>query len=193
MLQSLNGQNIYNGCCTLRIDFSKLQELNVKYNNDKSWDYTNPNLPTGDTMQSSLDNTGDGILGSFGGPGLHELCILGNVYVWVRLPCCQWDNDHSGSRNFAVAGAKVWNSLPVDLRLLSQSLRTFGYKLKHYLFVSEPWAHLRSFKLHYINFLIIIIIIIIIIISSSSSNNQIWIQLTIKFEQKYSSGWAQRS
>ena len=43
-----------------------------------------------------------------------------------------------GSRNFAVAGAKVWNNLPVDLRLLSRSLRTFGHKLKHYLFVSEP-------------------------------------------------------
>ena len=51
-----------------------------------------------------------------------------------------------GSRNFAVAGAKVWNSLPVDLRLLSRSLHTFGHKLKHYLFVSEPWAHLRFFK-----------------------------------------------
>jgi len=43
-----------------------------------------------------------------------------------------------GSRNFAVAEAKIWNSLPVDLRLLSQSLRTFGHKLKHYLFVDEP-------------------------------------------------------
>jgi len=43
-----------------------------------------------------------------------------------------------GSRNFTVAGAKVWNSLPVDLRLLSRSLRTFGHKLKHYLFMSEP-------------------------------------------------------
>ena len=51
-----------------------------------------------------------------------------------------------GSRNIAVAGAKIWNSLPVDLRLLSQSLRTFGHKLKHCLFVSEPWAHLRFFK-----------------------------------------------
>ena len=34
----------------------------------------------------------------------------------------------------------------VDLRLLSRSLRTFGHKLTHCLFVSEPWAHLRSFK-----------------------------------------------
>ncbi|XP_014218760.1 polypyrimidine tract-binding protein 2 isoform X2 [Copidosoma floridanum] len=45
---SLDGQNIYNSCCTLRIDYSKMQNLNVKYNNDKSRDYTNPNLPTGD-------------------------------------------------------------------------------------------------------------------------------------------------
>ncbi|CAH1774322.1 unnamed protein product [Owenia fusiformis] len=48
---SLNGQNIYNGCCQLKIDFSKLPSLNVKYNNDKSRDYTNPNLPTGEGMQ----------------------------------------------------------------------------------------------------------------------------------------------
>ncbi|KAJ8967798.1 hypothetical protein NQ317_013586 [Molorchus minor] len=47
--QSLDGQNIYNSCCTLRIDYSKMSSLNVKYNNDKSRDYTNPNLPTGDT------------------------------------------------------------------------------------------------------------------------------------------------
>ncbi|KAG7321521.1 hypothetical protein KOW79_014379 [Hemibagrus wyckioides] len=45
---SLDGQNIYNACCTLRISFSKLSSLNVKYNNDKSRDYTRPDLPTGD-------------------------------------------------------------------------------------------------------------------------------------------------
>ena len=35
-LQSLDGQNIYNGCCTLRIDFSKLSNLTVKFNNEKT-------------------------------------------------------------------------------------------------------------------------------------------------------------
>ncbi|XP_041976640.1 polypyrimidine tract-binding protein 2 isoform X3 [Aricia agestis] len=45
---ALDGQNIYNGCCTLRIDYSKMTCLNVKYNNDKSRDYTNPSLPSGD-------------------------------------------------------------------------------------------------------------------------------------------------
>ncbi|XP_041861656.1 polypyrimidine tract-binding protein 1b isoform X2 [Melanotaenia boesemani] len=45
---SLDGQNIYNGCCTLRISFSKLSSLNVKYNNEKSRDFTRPDLPSGD-------------------------------------------------------------------------------------------------------------------------------------------------
>uniref|UniRef100_A0A673JWF6 Polypyrimidine tract-binding protein 1 n=1 Tax=Sinocyclocheilus rhinocerous TaxID=307959 RepID=A0A673JWF6_9TELE len=49
---SLDGQNIYNACCTLRISFSKLTSLNVKYNNDKSRDYTRPDLPTGDSQPS---------------------------------------------------------------------------------------------------------------------------------------------
>ncbi|XP_064416092.1 polypyrimidine tract-binding protein 2 isoform X3 [Latimeria chalumnae] len=53
---ALDGQNIYNACCTLRIDFSKLVNLNVKYNNDKSRDYTRPELPAGDG-QPALDPT----------------------------------------------------------------------------------------------------------------------------------------
>ncbi|XP_048030422.1 polypyrimidine tract-binding protein 2 isoform X2 [Megalobrama amblycephala] len=53
---ALDGQNIYNSCCTLRIDYSKLVNLNVKYNNDKSRDYTRPELPAGDG-QPSLDTS----------------------------------------------------------------------------------------------------------------------------------------
>uniref|UniRef100_A0A2K5CCM4 Heterogeneous nuclear ribonucleoprotein I n=1 Tax=Aotus nancymaae TaxID=37293 RepID=A0A2K5CCM4_AOTNA len=53
---SLDGQNIYNACCTLHIDFSKLTSLNVKYNNEKIQDYTCPDLPSGDS-QPSLDQT----------------------------------------------------------------------------------------------------------------------------------------
>jgi len=44
--KTLDGQNIYNGCCTLKIQFSTLKNLNVKYNNEKSRDYTNPSLPS---------------------------------------------------------------------------------------------------------------------------------------------------
>uniref|UniRef100_A0A4W6E9F7 Polypyrimidine tract binding protein 2b n=1 Tax=Lates calcarifer TaxID=8187 RepID=A0A4W6E9F7_LATCA len=54
---SLDGQNIYNSCCTLRIDFSKLVNLNVKYNNDKSRDYTRPDLPTGDGEATNKDHS----------------------------------------------------------------------------------------------------------------------------------------
>ncbi|XP_041061536.1 polypyrimidine tract-binding protein 1-like isoform X12 [Cetorhinus maximus] len=66
---ALDGQNIYNACCTLRIDFSKLTSLNVKYNNDKSRDYTRPDLPSGDN-QPTLDQT---MAAAFGlsVPGVH--------------------------------------------------------------------------------------------------------------------------
>ena len=47
---SLDGQSIYEGCCTLRINYSNLTNLNIRYNNDKSRDYTKPNLPRGDQL-----------------------------------------------------------------------------------------------------------------------------------------------
>uniref|UniRef100_A0A1B0CFQ9 Putative polypyrimidine tract-binding protein n=1 Tax=Lutzomyia longipalpis TaxID=7200 RepID=A0A1B0CFQ9_LUTLO len=54
----LDGQNIYNGCCTLRIDNSKLTALNVKYNNDKSRDFTNPSLPPGEPGTEVIASAG---------------------------------------------------------------------------------------------------------------------------------------
>eukprot|EP00731_Ephydatia_muelleri_P018505 Em0011g545a len=45
---ALDSQNIYNGCCTLRIDFSKLSNLTVKFNNEKTRDFTRPDLPSGE-------------------------------------------------------------------------------------------------------------------------------------------------
>lgn len=44
----LDGKNIYPNCCILRIDFSKMLSVNVRYNNDKSRDFTNPDLPSSD-------------------------------------------------------------------------------------------------------------------------------------------------
>ncbi|KAK7833641.1 hypothetical protein U0070_020662 [Myodes glareolus] len=64
--QALDGQNIYNACCTLRIDFSKLTSLNVKYNNDKSRDFTRIDLPTGDG-QPPLEPP---MAAAFGAPGI---------------------------------------------------------------------------------------------------------------------------
>lgn len=49
---ALNGVNVYYGCCTLRIDFSKLSTLNVRYNNEKSRDFTDPTLSAGNVAVS---------------------------------------------------------------------------------------------------------------------------------------------
>ncbi|XP_041912397.1 polypyrimidine tract-binding protein 1b isoform X1 [Alosa sapidissima] len=64
---ALDGQNIYNACCTLRISYSKLTSLNVKYNNDKSRDYTRPDLPTGDS-QPPLEH--QAMAAAFAAPGI---------------------------------------------------------------------------------------------------------------------------
>ncbi|KAJ1438432.1 RNA-binding domain superfamily [Sesbania bispinosa] len=58
---TLQGRNIYDGCCQLDIQFSNLDELQVNYNNDRSRDFTNPNLPTEQKGRSSSQpGYGDG-------------------------------------------------------------------------------------------------------------------------------------
>ncbi|KAI0229731.1 Heterogeneous nuclear ribonucleoprotein L [Lamellibrachia satsuma] len=42
--QSLNGADVYSGCCTLKIEYARPTRLNVVKNDNESWDYTNPNL-----------------------------------------------------------------------------------------------------------------------------------------------------
>ncbi|CAB1451899.1 unnamed protein product [Pleuronectes platessa] len=77
---SLDGQNIYNACCTLRISFSKLTSLNVKYNNDKSRDYTRPDLPTADSQQSLDHQTM--AAAAFAAPGLISASPYGGAHAF---------------------------------------------------------------------------------------------------------------
>ncbi|XP_032402946.1 polypyrimidine tract-binding protein 1a isoform X1 [Xiphophorus hellerii] len=77
---SLDGQNIYNACCTLRISFSKLTSLNVKYNNDKSRDYTRPDLPTADS-QPSLDHQ-TMAAAAFTAPGIISASPFGGAHAF---------------------------------------------------------------------------------------------------------------
>ncbi|XP_054253600.1 polypyrimidine tract-binding protein 3 [Indicator indicator] len=69
----LNGQNIFNSCCILHIEFSRLSSLKVKYNNNKSRDFTRFDLPCGDVqsyMESSATpafGTQNAILPSYAG------------------------------------------------------------------------------------------------------------------------------
>ncbi|XP_078001152.1 heterogeneous nuclear ribonucleoprotein L-like isoform X2 [Glandiceps talaboti] len=44
---SLNGADIYSGCCTLKIEYARPTRLNVYKNDSDTFDYTNPTLGTG--------------------------------------------------------------------------------------------------------------------------------------------------
>ncbi|KAE9618320.1 putative RNA recognition motif domain-containing protein [Lupinus albus] len=56
---ALQGRNVYDGCCQLDIQFSNLDELQVNYNNDRSRDFTNPNLPTEQKGRPSQPDAGN--------------------------------------------------------------------------------------------------------------------------------------
>ncbi|KAF1878319.1 hypothetical protein Lal_00046986, partial [Lupinus albus] len=64
---ALQGRNVYDGCCQLDIQFSNLDELQVNYNNDRSRDFTNPNLPTEQKGRPSQVANADAIAAAFGG------------------------------------------------------------------------------------------------------------------------------
>uniref|UniRef100_A0A3B4Y7R6 Polypyrimidine tract binding protein 3 n=1 Tax=Seriola lalandi dorsalis TaxID=1841481 RepID=A0A3B4Y7R6_SERLL len=82
---SLDGQNIYNGCCTLRIDFSKLSALNVKYNNDKSRDFTRADLPTGELEPAAaFGKTGLRVFWTFSS-GLSMAAVPGSLVSPPRV------------------------------------------------------------------------------------------------------------
>eukprot|EP00123_Amoebidium_parasiticum_P017180 comp23744_c1_seq2/m.40991 comp23744_c1_seq2/g.40991 ORF comp23744_c1_seq2/g.40991 comp23744_c1_seq2/m.40991 type:complete len:472 (-) comp23744_c1_seq2:501-1916(-) len=100
----LDGQNLYARCCTLKIEPSKLTTLTVKYNNEKSWDFTNPNLPTGDGASGAGGmgmgmpqhmNTSNGQIGvGMGGPAMGmgvshgpAVLLLNNLPVNDKLTC----------------------------------------------------------------------------------------------------------
>ncbi|KAF1880605.1 hypothetical protein Lal_00011664 [Lupinus albus] len=64
---ALQGRNVYDGCCQLDIQFSNLDELQVNYNNDRSRDFTNPNLPTEQKGRPSQMANAEAIAAAFGG------------------------------------------------------------------------------------------------------------------------------
>jgi len=63
---AFDGQQMFASGNLLRIDYSKLTNLSVKYNNEKSRDFTNSALPAGPTLSTSsvLNNVRNGSLGS---------------------------------------------------------------------------------------------------------------------------------
>jgi len=69
-----------------------MSSLNVKYNNDKSRDYTNPSLPSGDSTDNQLALTG-GLAGGLGAdilllaaqPRLARERLAGEVFLGEAL------------------------------------------------------------------------------------------------------------
>eukprot|EP01135_Chromosphaera_perkinsii_P010089 Nk52_evm14s2011 gene=Nk52_evmTU14s2011 len=79
-LKALNNQDIYDNCCTLRITYSTTKELNVKYNNDRSRDYT--------SLYQGAENGGQGAPSKV---SLMEQYFGGNNFAGNR----QWSNNSS--------------------------------------------------------------------------------------------------
>lgn len=97
---ALQGRNIYDGCCTLDIQFSNLQELQVNFNNERTRDYTNAQLPEAggrgapqmaQLVQGSLFGEGGGNMfamhpGHAARPGFHPAPPGRQINSFVQLP-----------------------------------------------------------------------------------------------------------
>ncbi|XP_058964014.1 heterogeneous nuclear ribonucleoprotein L-like isoform X1 [Pocillopora verrucosa] len=71
-LATLNGQDIYAGCCTLKIDYSKkAKKLNVFKNDDETWDYTGA-LNNNSGIPSKTALLGSGLLSAISGNDASE-------------------------------------------------------------------------------------------------------------------------
>ncbi|XP_074593159.1 polypyrimidine tract-binding protein 1-like isoform X2 [Brevipalpus obovatus] len=87
--QTLDGQSMFSSGNVLRIEFSKLSNLNVKYNNDKSRDFTNPILPSGASHHGSLGmNQSHGFSGlsSSGMHGIGGVVLVSNLNEQLATP-----------------------------------------------------------------------------------------------------------
>jgi len=113
---SLDGQNIYNACCMLRIEYSKLSNLNVKYNNDKSRDYTNPTLPTGDPtmdqLQAAVSQGGQGSQGQTGQTHTATAGMLGSPF---SAAAALGLNPLAAYGSTGIAGMPGLQGFPLDL------------------------------------------------------------------------------
>jgi len=72
--KGLNGADIYEGCCTLRISYAKPDTLNVQKNDNESWDYTKDEVNTSGGALLSDPGPSNG-LGLEGG----SICLVYNL------------------------------------------------------------------------------------------------------------------
>ncbi|KAH3768026.1 heterogeneous nuclear ribonucleoprotein L [Pelomyxa schiedti] len=70
---ALEGKDIYSGACTLKIEFSHTEKLNVTANTDTTRDFTNPGLPTGPLPGQVLQPTMQSMREQYPGMGMSSL------------------------------------------------------------------------------------------------------------------------
>jgi polypyrimidine tract-binding protein 2 len=78
-LRALDGRDIYAGSCTLKIVYSRVQGLNVKHNDERSRDYTRPDLPTTQLMLPTMAH-----MAAFHGQMLQQQVVQQQVPHHVR-------------------------------------------------------------------------------------------------------------
>lgn len=88
-MDALQNQDIYSGCCTLKVDFSKTTKLNVRRNDANTWDFTvQPNLTAEATRQPLITQQNHGYDGAGGYSGHHSggHYNQGNQYYGTPVP-----------------------------------------------------------------------------------------------------------
>ena len=56
--EELHDQDIYSGCCTLKVDYSKTSRLNVRKNDANSWDFELQPTLTSEATKTPLISSG---------------------------------------------------------------------------------------------------------------------------------------
>uniref|UniRef100_A0A0G4FK73 RRM domain-containing protein n=1 Tax=Chromera velia CCMP2878 TaxID=1169474 RepID=A0A0G4FK73_9ALVE len=95
-MQALNGRCIYAGCNELEVQYSKMQQLTVKSNNEKFRDFTNPSLPTDGAAKTTdgrapLAGTTP-LLGTSGLQAANGQAALGPLQMSIANPFAQMDS-----------------------------------------------------------------------------------------------------
>lgn len=112
--------------------------LNVKYNNDKSRDYTRPDLPSGDG-QPALDPA---IAAAFA----KETSLLGMISVVYTIdPICQWERACSTPVSTVRPPPPIWN-------LTNCVIFYFSWARSHMNTVEKKFSVLHKVYQNYISY-----------------------------------------
>jgi len=109
-MQRFNRQNIYSGCNQLNIQYSHLSDVTVNYNNDRTYDFTNPSLPPGDPQSLIIGAPIQGLSRAGGGGG-----ALGGALGGYSAPI------GGGSGAGRAGSGQLSSQLPIGMKVSSST------------------------------------------------------------------------